>query len=121
MTAELIALTDELRRTTDLLATVIVRLDEADHRANRHRLWTVLLAVSLIAVTVLGGFVTVNAQHERERICVAVRGGFSRYTEALIAASEGTAAQRTPEQEERRAGAIKDFRREIAARLETCE
>ena len=120
MTAELIALTEELRRTTEMLAAVIIRLDEADQRANRHRLWTLLLALSVMAVTALGGFFVVDSRHERDRICEAVRGGFAQYTEALIAASERTPEPRTPEEQERRDEAIRDFRREIAARLETC-
>ena len=54
MTAELTALTEELRVTTQMLGKVIVRLDAADQRANRHRVWTGVLALCVAAVFLLG-------------------------------------------------------------------
>ena len=53
MTAEIIALTEELRVTTEMLGRVVLRLDEADKRANTHRAWTIVLALCVGAVFLL--------------------------------------------------------------------
>lgn len=54
MTAELIALTEELRTTTSMLAVVVDRLDAADKRANRHRLQILIVAGCVVAVFLIG-------------------------------------------------------------------
>lgn len=77
MTAELIALTDELRATNGTLATVVGRLDEADRRAReerkragRHRASTVVLAVVVAAVVLLGWRDAREGEGERHRDCM---------------------------------------------------
>lgn len=54
MTAELIALTKELQRTTVMLDKVVMRLDAADKRANRHRLQLLIVAGCVVAVFLIG-------------------------------------------------------------------
>ena len=53
MTEELIALTEELRVTTEMLGKVVVRLNEADKRANTHKAWTIVLTLCVAAVFLL--------------------------------------------------------------------
>lgn len=69
MTAELIALTEELRATRAMLSVVVARLDDADRRARRHRMGTVLLALCVAAITLLGVAFYRAEQDDDQRAC----------------------------------------------------
>lgn len=88
MTAELIALTDELRATQVKLDLVLARLNAADKRANRHRVWTVVLALTVVVVVLLGGLFW-RDQHE-QRIVACERGNETRedIREAIVGTIE---------------------------------
>lgn len=88
MTAELIALTEELRRTTEMLGTVLARLDAADRRANRHRAWTILLAVTVGAVSALGGLFWIDQQQEREAACLRANATKADIRDAIVSTVE---------------------------------
>jgi hypothetical protein len=67
--AELIALTDELQATRQMLTMLVDRLDAADRRARRHRFGTFLLALCLVAVTALGVLFWNNQRTAADRSC----------------------------------------------------
>jgi hypothetical protein len=123
MNAEMTDLTAELRATKEMLHLLIERLDAAERRADRHRRWTRMQGLTIVAVVALGVVFFLDADDERDRICTAMRSGFDQYTEALIAVSatpqEGQPA-RTPEEEARREAQIELFRAETEARLAAC-
>lgn len=70
MTAELIALTDELRATNAMLGQVTQRLDVADRAARRHRFGTWVLACVVVAVVVLGWSDWRERQDEMHQDCM---------------------------------------------------
>lgn len=76
MTAELIALTDELVATQAKLDLVLARLDAADTRANTHRVWTIVLAATVVVVVLLGGLFVWD--DHQEDIAACRRGNESR-------------------------------------------
>lgn len=70
MTAELVALTEELARTTAILAQILVRLDDADRRARRHRTGTWVLTAVVICLAVLGGLFWQDQTHQARADCL---------------------------------------------------
>lgn len=76
MTAELIALTEELHAANVMLGQVVARLDEADRRARRHRAGTAVLALCVLAIAVLFGLFYVDDQRDDELACL--RGNATR-------------------------------------------
>lgn len=104
--------TAELRAVRRMLAVVVERLDAADKRANRNRLWTFLLALSVMGASLTGAWFVQDSRHERDRICEAVRGS----AEALIAVTEKPAdgEPRTPEEQKRRDALVEQYRALIA-------
>ena len=105
-------LTRELRAVREMLGRIERRLDEADKRANRHSVFSALLALALLVSVSLGGFFLVDAAHENERICGAVRGS----AEALIAVTErpSDGEPRTKEEQKRRDQLVAEYRSLIA-------
>ena len=75
MTAEVIALTEELHATALLLKKVVDRLDAADRRAKRHRFGTFLLALCLAAVVALGVWFYFDEREEDQQSCIDRRNG----------------------------------------------
>lgn len=112
MSAELQALTEELHAVNLMLGRVVERLDKADRQHRRHRIGTVLLALTLAATIGLGAFFVVDASNEDRRICQAVRGS----AEALIAVTErpSDGEPRTPGEQERRDQLVAEYRAMIA-------
>lgn len=84
MTAELTALTDELRVTTEMLGRVVARLDEADRRANRHRLWTGVLALCVLCNAVLFGLFWENQRDEETASCLRANATRADIREAIL-------------------------------------
>lgn len=124
MTAELLALTAELRSVQVVLSQLIDRLEDADRRAealqaSHDRLIRVVRwrrvesAVLLIAVVVLS-VVSIDAYHSRHRICSSVRAG----TVALVEALVNTAGQDPDPETQAR---IDHFRADVDAKLEACD
>lgn len=105
-------LTSELRAVREMLGRVIERLDVADQRANRHTVFSALLALALLVSVSLGGWFLVDASNESGRICDAVRGS----AEALIAVTErpSDGEPRTKEEQKRRDLLVADYRALIA-------
>lgn len=75
MTAEVIALTEELRTTTAMLSVVVDRLDAADKRATRHRLWTGVLACCVLANAVLFGLFWIDDRNDEVTACLRANAG----------------------------------------------
>jgi hypothetical protein len=100
MTAELLALTEELRATQVKLDQVLYRLDAADRRAHRHRLWTFVLAVTVIGTLVLGGLFW--RDQTQQRIAACERGNANRadIREAIVGTIERLATGASPERRE---------------------
>lgn len=71
MTAELIALTEELQATRAMLSMLVERLDAADRRARHHRFGTFVLALVVAAVSVLGVWFFVAERDDDHRACLA--------------------------------------------------
>ena len=84
MTAELIALTEELRVTTVMLGKVVARLDEADRRANRHRLWTGVLALCVIANAVMFGLFYMDQRDQETAACLRSNATRADIREAIL-------------------------------------
>jgi hypothetical protein len=80
-----------------MLATVVDRLDAADRRANRHRLWTAVLAVTVVLVLVLGGLFW--RDQTQQRIAACERGNTNRedIREAIVGTIERLATGASPE------------------------
>lgn len=83
MTAELIALTEELRVTTQMLGKVTARLDEADRRANRHRIWTGILALCVLANALLFGLFYRDDQSDDTSTCLRANATRADIREAI--------------------------------------
>lgn len=96
MTAELIALTDELRATQVKLDLVLDRLDAADTRANRHRLWTVVLALTVVVVVVLGGLFWRDQREQRITVCNRGNEAREDIREAIVGTIERLGAGEDP-------------------------
>lgn len=84
MTQELLALTDELRATNAMLATVADRLDAADRRANRHRLYTGVLALCVLANAVLFGLFWKDDRADDTSACLRANAGRADIREAIL-------------------------------------
>lgn len=84
MTQELIMLTDELRATTSMLAVVVDRLDAADRRANRHRLWTGVIALCVLANAVLFAAFYADDQNDDESACLRANATRADIREAIL-------------------------------------
>ena len=97
MTNELIELTTELRATQVKLDQVLRRLDAADARANRHRLWTFVLAATVVFALVLGGLFW--RDQTQQRIAACERGNDTRedIREAIVGTIDRLAAGASPE------------------------
>ena len=81
---ELVALTDELRVTTEMLGKVIARLDAADRRANRHRLWTGVLALCVLCNAVLFGLFYADDQNDDATGCLRANATRADIREAIL-------------------------------------
>lgn len=88
MTAELIALTEELARTTAILAQLLVRLDEADRRARRHRLGTYVLAIVVVALAGLGLLFWQDQAQQAHSDCLRSNRTRSDIREAIVSSVE---------------------------------
>lgn len=88
MTAELIALTEELRSTTAMLATLIERLDEADRRARRHRFGTWVLAAAVVAVAVLGLLFWQDQAQQAHADCLRANRARADIRDAIVSSVE---------------------------------
>lgn len=84
MTAELIELTEELRATTKMLGKVTVRLDDADRRANRHRLWTGILALCVLANALLFGLFYRDDRSDDTTACLRANATRADIREAIL-------------------------------------
>lgn len=84
MTAELIALTEELHVTTEMLGRVIARLDVADQRANRHRLWSGVLAMCVLAQLVLFGWFYADDRNDDTAACLRANATRADIREAIL-------------------------------------
>lgn len=88
MTAELIALTAELRTTTDMLGHVLERLDAADKRARRHRAGTWVLAATVIAISVLGVLFWQDQNQQAHHDCLRSKQTRRDIREAIVTSVE---------------------------------
>ena len=97
MTAELVALTEELRITTAMLAKVTVRLDAADRRANRHRLWTGVLALCVLANAVLFGLFWKDDRNDDTASCLRANATRADIREAILETVRTVATSEDPD------------------------
>lgn len=88
MTGELIALTDELRATTEMLGQLIERLDEADRRARRHRAGSWVLAATVLALTVLGLLFWQDQDQQAHEDCLRSNRARADIREAIVSTVE---------------------------------
>ena len=94
MTAEVVALTEELRITTEMLGKDIARLDEADRRANRHRVWTGVLALCVMANALMFGLFYKDDQNDDTASCLRSNATRSDIREAILETVRTVAAGR---------------------------
>lgn len=84
MTAELVALTEELQATRQMLGVVLTRLDTADKRANRHRFMTTILALCVFAVAALGGLYAIDQRDDERRACLQANEARADIRQAIV-------------------------------------
>jgi hypothetical protein len=111
-------LTAELRAVRHMLGVVVERLEASERRANRQRMWTLMLALTVLVASGTGAYFVKDSRAERERICTAMRVGFDIYTDALVAASDKP--DLTDAEQEARDEQVRDFRRRVLAGMAGC-